>query len=69
MLICTTKDPVISLKAVINKGHSPSWRKPFALGTRAMASVTANVALEDWGGGEGSNEANNDFAMSLAAVH
>lgn len=62
-----TKEPAISLKEVINKGHSPSWWKSFASGTRATASVTANVALGD--GGEGSTEPNNDFAMSLAAVH
>lgn len=45
-----TKEPAISLKDVINKGHSPSWWKSFALGTRATASVTANVALGDGGG-------------------
>lgn len=44
-----TKDPVIFLKAVINERHSPNPWKSFDSGTRAMASVTANVALGDGG--------------------
>lgn len=58
-----TKDLLISLK-----GHSPNQWKSFASGTRATAPVTENVAIEAWGR-EGSIEANNDFAMSIVAVH